>query len=446
MKYEVVNSYQPLKPGVSASETSFGISLAALVLTFASMAVGCWLGVSSPVAMSAGMILAFLVYSVALETLFFPKTCALRQLKVRRTLSWKRVAFRETALLVTLAVIAVGFWLFPAFWNPEKTQFGSLFIETFYPFAEFWAGLLVIGGIPYFCLMDRLDPEEEDVLCRLGRALLTFRRTVTRFELANYARIWLVKAFFLAIMHPLMMLKVRQFMTDSWWSFANRPSNYLFWLGYDIFYILDATIATAGYALGFKLVNTQTRSADPTLLGWCAALFCYWPFCTMTMGPYFCDFLSCPTWRSLFPNCNSLAIAWGSLVILFGALMVFSDLSFCTRFSNLTYRGLVNTGLYRLTKHPCYVFKNLHWWFMYVPFLTNSGTAAIRYTLFLLLLNGVYYLRARTEERHLSQYPEYVAYALEMNEKSIFRWVARLLPFLKYRPPKDEELLFRAKA
>ena len=67
---------------------------------------------------------------------------------------------------------------------------------------------------------------------------------------------------------------------------------------------------------------------------------------------------------------------------------------------------------------------------------------AIKLSLLLLLNNAIYFLRAKTEERHLSHYPEYVAYALEMNEKSIFRWVARLLPFLRYRPPAKSDLMF----
>ena len=52
------------------------------------------------------------------------------------------------------------------------------------------------------------------------------------------------------------------------------------------------------------------------------------------------------------------------------------------------------------------------------------------------------YLRAKTEERHLSHYREYVEYAQMMNDKSIFRWVAKLLPFLKYKPLQKKDRLF----
>ena len=112
------------------------------------------------------------------------------------------------------------------------------------------------------------------------------------------------------------------------------------------------------------------------------------------------------------------------------------------RFSNLTYRGLWNTGPYRWTKHPAYVFKCVSWWLIYVPFLVHSGADAVKCTLLLVCVDVIYYWRAKTEERHLSHYPEYVAYALEMNERSIFRWAARLLPFLRYRKPDERARLF----
>jgi hypothetical protein len=50
-------------------------------------------------------------------------------------------------------------------------------------------------------------------------------------------------------------------------------------------------------------------------------------------------------------------------------------------------------------------------------------------------LNSIYYTRARTEERHLNSDPRYVAYALWMNERGLLRFLARLLPFMRYRPP-----------
>jgi len=50
-------------------------------------------------------------------------------------------------------------------------------------------------------------------------------------------------------------------------------------------------------------------------------------------------------------------------------------------------------------------------------------------------VNLVYYARARTEERHLSRDPTYVAYALWMNEHGLLRQLGRAIPVLRYRAP-----------
>ena len=440
MKPVVTNSYLPLKSGPAASETSFGVNLAALLLSIGLVFVCHLLGIDSAVWLALLLIPALLLTTTALETLCFPKTCALRQLRVRRALSLMRVAFRETALLVTLAVIAAGIWLFPAFCDPTKTdaalRTGCL--------AFLWrlSVILLLVGIPYFCLMDRLDPEDEDVMCRLGRTLLTGRPAVTRFELANYARAWLVKAFFLMLMTAFLIVKIKALVAFPYAQLADTPDQ-LYDFIFTLIYVLDVSIAAGGYTLNLRLINAQTRTAEPTLFGWLAAIMCYWPFWDILFGPYFLDYAAGGSWQSVFAAGSAGWWTWLALMAFLGVVYVSATVAAGIRFSNLTYRGLWNTGPYRLTKHPAYVAKNIMWWLMFMPFVISSGTQAVRYSVLLLILNGVYYLRARTEERHLSHYPEYVAYALEMNRKSIFRGVARLLPFLAYRPPKEEDLVFR---
>lgn len=88
-----------------------------------------------------------------------------------------------------------------------------------------------------------------------------------------------------------------------------------------------------------------------------------------------------------------------------------STASFGIRFSNLTYRGLIDHGPYRYTKHPAYWSKNIYWWLHAVPFvgITSAGDFA-RSFLGLGFVSLIYYLRAKTEERHLRKFPEYRAY------------------------------------
>ena len=113
--------------------------------------------------------------------------------------------------------------------------------------------------------------------------------------------------------------------------------------------------------------------------------------------------------------------------------------SFSLRFSNLTHRGVLTGGPYQLTKHPAYVSKNLAWWLVAVPFIPEVWSVgglwdALRCCLALLGVNFVYLMRARTEERHLSRDPAYVAYATAMERRSVLRWVGRIFPFLRFAP------------
>jgi protein-S-isoprenylcysteine O-methyltransferase Ste14 len=76
---------------------------------------------------------------------------------------------------------------------------------------------------------------------------------------------------------------------------------------------------------------------------------------------------------------------------------------FRTALFNLTYRGVITHGPYRLTRHPAYVAKNLFWWSVSLPFLSPTGSMVdcIRNTAILAMVSAVYWWRAKAEERHL---------------------------------------------
>jgi protein-S-isoprenylcysteine O-methyltransferase Ste14 len=78
----------------------------------------------------------------------------------------------------------------------------------------------------------------------------------------------------------------------------------------------------------------------------------------------------------------------------------------------------VTNGIYGWLKHPAYLSKNASWWLLSIPSLSTASTSnAIRLCLMLLCLNAIYYLRAKTEERHLSWDPVYRDYAKWMRQK-----------------------------
>ena len=102
----------------------------------------------------------------------------------------------------------------------------------------------------------------------------------------------------------------------------------------------------------------------------------------------------------------------GAVLVALTGVYAWATFAFGLRFSNLTYRGVITNGPYRWTRHPAYVSKNLFWWAAVLPFLVTTGSPveAIRNSFFLLVVNGIYFWRAKTEEKHLLGDPAYQAY------------------------------------
>jgi len=420
--------YHPLGGRCGTSETSFALNLLVFLLSSGVCFASYLWGVTSYVSLCFILMASLLVFSVSLEAFIYPKTSWIAFLDVKRSFSWRRFLYREVALIVTFGVIGLGYWLFPVFSD-------SVMKKCYHPFLAIVVPILLVASVPYFWLMDRCDAEEEDVLCRLGRAIVTRRRTLTRFEFANYVRSWAVKAFWLSIMQPQVIEKLRIFLCYRWEKLAGNPLETVL-MASVICFSIDLAYAASGYALNFKMFSTQTRTAEPTLLGWLVAIICYWPFWNLFLYPRFFKYDAPTKWSDVFATGGFVWWTWAMVIIGLELLYALSTVSAGIRFSNLTYRGLWNTGPYRWTKHPAYVFKCVSWWLIYLPFVVNTGAEALRCSLLLVLVNVIYFLRARTEERHLSHYPEYVQYAQSMDSRSIFRWVGRLFPGLRYHNPK----------
>ncbi len=165
-------------------------------------------------------------------------------------------------------------------------------------------------------------------------------------------------------------------------------------------------------------------------------MICYppfWPFIYDHFLPYDAHAVFWGPWFEPFPPIYWL---WGSMIMVSLAVFSWATIMFGLRFSNLTHRGIITSGPYRWSKHPAYLSKIVSYWMIALPFIAATGPAdAARACVMLALLSFIYFLRARTEERHLSRDPAYVAYALWMNEHGLLRWLGNAAPFLRYRAP-----------
>jgi len=314
----------------------------------------------------------------------------------RHPLHPRRVAVKLLGLVATLACCALAYWTLPEYR-------GGFYAPFFHALRLVWPLVLALV-LPYLALVDAFQVEPEDEYYQLGSLLLGRRAAVRPGALGRHALAWLVKAYFLPVMF---MMGLQSFLHQLGASHEVTCFRQAFDLLHDGLFTVDLLYAMVGYALTSRLIDAQIRSSEPTLLGWAVTLVCYTPFWGMLRPAYF-DYDDADAWGTLLGGHPMLYTVWGSVILALLAVYVLSTIYFGTRFSNLTYRGLLSSGPYRLCKHPAYVCKNLSWWLIAVPVVSSQGwQAAVRNSLRLLLVNLIYFARARTEERHLGRYPEY---------------------------------------
>ena len=415
----------PAVPAVPpASATNFGVNCISLLVLF-----GCYyflrgwdttpqnkvLAVLALVALPMGVIdmLVFRVYRRASTGIDWDKPF---------TPDVWRVATKVLGLAATMGTIAFAYWLFP--------EYHGSFYDPYYAMLGRFAPSFCLLAPLYIYWLDGYMRRPNDAYWQIGRLLLLHPEDVNGKDVANHARGWLVKAFFLPLMTKYAHNDIATMLNYQWEAIVRDPYNYLYQAGYSI----DLVFVTFGYILSLRLFDSHIRTAEPTMLGWVVALFCYEPFFSL-MGRQYVQYDTTGGFGNWIPD-GPIKTFWQGAIIVLVLIYSLSSVAFGWRFSNLTHRGILTGGPYRFTKHPAYVSKNISWWLISVPFVTHTGVAdGIRHSILLFLINTMYFLRARTEERHLSRDPVYVEYALWMNEHGLFAPLGRLIPALRYKPP-----------
>jgi hypothetical protein len=295
---------------------------------------------------------------------------------------------------------------------------------------------MLVLSIPYVIWLDRRLVEPRDGAWHFGQVLIGRIDRANRETLHDFFRAWAVKGFFLAFMISIVPGNwVNAIHPESAWV-SSDPVNLAQWL-ISVMFMIDVSFATVGYVLTLRPLDSHIRSANPFAAGWTAALICYPPFIMMNPGgplDYHIGTADWTYWLGGDPIAMALVGLW--LVVLTG-IYAWATVAFGIRFSNLTHRGILTHGPYAYSKHPAYLSKNLFWWCASLPFLasTHNPVDAIRNTVVLALVSGVYYWRARTEERHLMADPAYRDYAAWMERNGpIPRFFNRLTPRSLRRP------------
>ncbi len=297
---------------------------------------------------------------------------------------------------------------------------------------------LFVLSIPYVLWLDRYLVNPRDGAWHFG-AMLIGREAYDPAEIGHHLRAWAVKGFFSAFMISILPGGFQGIVTYDFADFTKDPVRFAGTL-IELLFLIDVQIGTVGYMLTMKPLDAQIRSANPYLSAWVAALICYPPFILMGDGGVLDYHPATSDWAFWLQGHAALLWIWGAALVVLTAIYAWATVAFGIRFSNLTYRGVLTNGPYRFTRHPAYLSKNLFWWLSTLPFLATSGslTDAVRNTVLMAAVSGVYYWRAKTEERHLGGAdPKYRAYSAWMDRHApITRGLNRLVGLLAPRGPR----------
>ncbi len=407
-----------------ASAVSTGAGMAGLTGVLAWIGVARWWGMDGPYAALVTLLacgVPMVLWSLAVDGVH------------RRTstgIDWTlRRPWRETVdvslvklagLWATWAVIALIYATGRFWWaeRPINFAFAMACLTAAAP-------IVLVLSVPYVLWIARYLVDPRDGAWQLGAWLAG--QPADAAAIAAHARAWAVKAFFLAFMlavvPPGFGDVVRRDLTPVW----HDPVALAGWLTTFMFTV-DVAFATVGYVLTFRPLDSHIRSANPFAAAWTAALICYPPFVLMMNGGPLDYHPGTADWSHWFAGHPWLLWPIGAALVALTGVYAWATVAFGPRFSNLTHRGILTHGPYRLSKHPAYLSKNLFWWVSTVPVLSlGNWVDAVRATLILGVVSSIYYWRARTEERHLLLDPDYVAYAdwAERNAPvpRFWRWV-----------------------
>ena len=328
----------------------------------------------------------------------------------QRKMVLSRILVKITGWIVTIFCVSSAYWLFPEYLN-------DFYQPYFQALAVMWPCLVCFF---LFCILweDPRAQQEYDDYYWVGLSFLKFKISYLKnTNLKQHLLAWAVKLYFLPLMF-VYLVNYNNFHFDGHDLMSRYDSMYN-----GIFFI-DTAFVCVGYIFANNLIDTNIRSTEPTLLGWVSALICYQPFWTV-IGSSYINYGS--AWGPWLNGHPCLQAMWAFLIILCLIVFVWTTISFGSRFSNLTHRGILVCGPYAYLRHPAYVSKLVSFFLIYVPFVGKDLVTIVRSCALWAMLAGVYYLRAKTEEAHLrSLGPEYDIYTKEIAQN----W-KKLLKFRK---------------
>jgi protein-S-isoprenylcysteine O-methyltransferase Ste14 len=324
-------------------------------------------------------------------------------------------------------------------------QRGGEYYKPWFAIMEIFRSVYLWGGLPYVVLTRALqhDPradEKQAAFTVMKACRLSIRRVDPtalgadapreRFDRRDRSAILglCVKLFFVPLMTVFFadqfthLVKNYDYVLRTVLSGPRAPMSVrdLHNVAFTVIFSIDVGLAWGGYVVSSRWIKNTLFSVEPTILGWVVALLSYPPY-NRVFGFYF----TTPS-ESGFLTMASKPVVAVLAVCSVASFVVYMSATVCfgLRFSNLTHRGVITTGPYAIVRHPAYAAKNFSWWCVMLPYAIYQGFSMRSWSFLnqvagLVMLSGIYYWRAITEERHLRRDAEYRAYARRVRYRFI---------------------------
>ncbi len=202
-------------------------------------------------------------------------------------------------------------------------------------------------------------------------------------------------------------------------SFLTYFNKHFFWLFLSMILFFDVLFFTIWYLVEIPKLKNKIKSVDATILWWFVVLICYPPlniYSANIIWWYSQDF---PTFTNDYVH-----VILNILILILMWIFSWASISLWFKASNLTNRWIVKKGPYKYIRHPAYISKNIAWWIWWLPLLIWNLYLGQFQHFFIVLFwlsawTFIYYLRAITEEKHLSLDDDYIEYKKNVKYKFI---------------------------
>jgi len=354
----------------------------------------------------------------------------------------RHASFLLECVQVYLAELALLFVILGFYRTAGEYGFrnnGQGYYKPWFAVMNTFFSIYLYGGMPYVLLTRALQyAPRSDRRQAAFTVIKTVRRLVARLRRVDQETLealpaldrydksallgLLVKLFFVPLMTVFFgdqfshLVKNYEWMLGDGFKLSNVNLRDVHNVSHSVIFAIDVGLAWCGYVVSSRWIKNTLFSTEPTWEGWTVALLCYPPI-NRTLGVYY----SAPPEDAFFAIPNPTVVAFFAILsILSFTVYTSATVMFGLRFSNLTHRGIITTGPYALVRHPAYASKNFSWWCVMLPYAlyeiylgrpwaTRDWSSCLP-VLGMMIMSGIYYRRALTEEQHLSRDAEYRIY------------------------------------